>query len=209
LNVSPAATADGPGFFLDRPALRALGTASRERYATARPYPHAVFDGFLGDALAEALAARFPRPDHPGWKRRDYAEQSRLSQLQRTGFDGVAPSIRHLLAELQGMAFLDFLGALTGIEGLIGDPHYGGGGPQLTLPGGHLALHADFNLSTTCPKRGTSRGAAPSSCGRPTAPAARQATRPGSTVSSSWNTATKPGTATPPPSPAPRATSGP
>jgi hypothetical protein len=149
LNVSPAATADGPGFFLDRPALRALGTASRERYATARPYPHAVFDGFLGDALAEALAARFPRPDHPGWKRRDYAEQSRLSQLQRTGFDGVAPSIRHLLAELQGMAFLDFLGALTGIEGLIGDPHYGGGGPQLTLPGGHLALHADFNHDRT------------------------------------------------------------
>mgnify|MGYP002374712840 FL=1 len=43
------------------------------------------------------------------------------------------------------MAFLDFLGALTGIEGLIADPHFSGAGPSITLPGGHLALHADFN----------------------------------------------------------------
>lgn len=47
------------------------------------------------------------------------------------------------------MAFLDFLGALTGIEGLIPDPHFRGAGLSLTLPGGHLALHADFNRDRT------------------------------------------------------------
>ena len=47
------------------------------------------------------------------------------------------------------MAFLDFLGALTGVEGLIADPHFRGAGLSLTLPGGHLALHADFNRDRT------------------------------------------------------------
>jgi Rps23 Pro-64 3,4-dihydroxylase Tpa1-like proline 4-hydroxylase len=82
--------------------------------------------------------------------RRDYQEQAaRLGQLQRSGFEGVDPAVRHLLAELSGMAFLDFLAVLTGIEGLIPDPHFRGAGPSLTLPGGHLALHADFNRDRT------------------------------------------------------------
>src|SRR6476469_7552345 len=106
-------TADaGPSFFFDRKALRALGLATRDAYRAARPYPHAVFDGFLGKPIAAVLAAAFPSADHPGWMRRDHAEQSaRLGQLQRTGFDGVDARLRHLLAELTGMAFLDFLEA--------------------------------------------------------------------------------------------------
>lgn len=133
-------------FFFDRERLRSVALAARARYAVARPYPHAVFDDFLGDALSAELAASFPGPDHPGWLRRDYREQSaRLGQLQRRGFEAVAPMIRHLLAELCGMAFLDFLAALTGIDGLIPDAHFRGAGLSLTLPGGHLALHADFN----------------------------------------------------------------
>jgi hypothetical protein len=139
-----------PSFAFDGLALAARGVERRQAYEGARPYPHAVFDAFLGDELATALAADFPRPEHPGWKRRDYREQAaRLGQLQRTGFRGVGPLVRNLLAELSGMAFLDFLTALTGIEGLIPDPHFRGAGPSLTLPGGHLALHADFNRDRT------------------------------------------------------------
>lgn len=109
-----------------------------------------MVDHFLGEELAVDLAARFPGPSHEGWMRRDYREQSaRLGQLQRTGFEGVDPALRHLLAELSGMAFLDFLSSLTGIEGLIPDPHFRGAGLSLTLPGGHLALHADFNRDRT------------------------------------------------------------
>jgi hypothetical protein len=133
-------------FFLERTRLRALARERRDDYRDARPYPHAVVDGFLGDAVALDLARRFPGPAHSGWMRRDYREQAgRMGQLQRTGFEGVDPALRHLLAELSGMAFLDFLGDLTGIAGLIPDPHFRGAGLSLTLPGGHLALHADFN----------------------------------------------------------------
>ena len=133
-------------WFLDRAALVTLGRARASAYRDARPYPHLVLDGLLGDARSAALARAVPAPSHPGWKRRDYAEQSgRLGQLQRTGFEDVAPALRWLLAELCGMAFLDFLGALTGRRDLIADPHFTGAGPLVTLPGGHLALHADFN----------------------------------------------------------------
>ena len=149
--MSPAAAQpSGPTFFFDRPTLRARGLALRGDYAAARPFPHVALDGLLGDALSAALAAAFPRPDHPGWMRRDYDEQSaRLGQLQRAGFAGVHPMIRHLLNELCGMAFLDFLSALTGVEGLIADPHFRGAGPSCTLRGGHLGIHADFNRDRT------------------------------------------------------------
>ncbi len=150
MSVVSATALCGPGFFLDRRGLRDLALARRDEYRHARPYPHVAFDGFLGAALALELASRFPGPDHEGWVRRDYREQSaRLGQLQRSGFEGIDPALRHLLSELSGMAFLDFLGALTGIEGLIADPHYRGAGLSLTLPGGHLALHADFNRDRT------------------------------------------------------------
>ena len=130
----------------DRDALVALGRAHQRAYEEARPFPHVVVDGLLGDPRSSALATAFPPPSHPGWKRRDYAEQSaRLGQLQRTGWKDVTPELRWLLAELNGMAFLDFLGALTGRRDLIADPHYTGAGPLATLPGGHLALHVDFN----------------------------------------------------------------
>jgi hypothetical protein len=150
VTVAIESPASGPSFFLGRKPLRALALEKRAAYGAARPYPHVVIDELLGDALSRSLSAAFPRPDHPGFVRRDYQEQAaRLGQLQRTGFEGVDPALRHLLAELSGMAFLDFLGTLTGIEGLIADPHYRGAGLSLTLPGGHLALHADFNRDRT------------------------------------------------------------
>ncbi len=136
----------GPSFFLSRTALRSLGLAHRDRYGAARPYPHVVIDGFLGARLASTLAEVFPGATGADWKRRDHQEQAaRLGQLQRKAFEGVPGALRHLLSEFSGMAFLDFLETLTGVQGLIADPHFRGAGLHLTLRGGHLALHADFN----------------------------------------------------------------
>jgi Rps23 Pro-64 3,4-dihydroxylase Tpa1-like proline 4-hydroxylase len=53
---------------------------------------------------------------------------------------------RNLLAELNGRAFLGFLEEMTGIDGLIADPYLSGGGLHLTRRGGHLGVHADFNI---------------------------------------------------------------
>jgi len=53
--------------------------------------------------------------------------------------------MRHLLSDLNGMVFIDFLETLTGISGLVPDPHYQGGALHQILPGGRLEIHADFN----------------------------------------------------------------
>lgn len=135
---------------LERGPLRTLGLQLHAQYHDAAPYPHVVVDDFLGDEVSAELARAFPPPDHPRWKRRDYPQQrGRLGQLQRGGLDDVDVTLRWLLAELGSLAFLDFLGALTGRDDLIADPRFTGAGPMATLPGGHLALHADFNRDTT------------------------------------------------------------
>ena len=141
-------------FFLDGPALLARGRALAPAFAKATPLPHAVVDGLFGEPVARKLAAAFPGPAAARWKARDYPEQKRLGHLQDRGFAGVPPILRHALAELNGMAFLDFLEALTGLRGLIPDPHFVGGGLHLTGPGGFLAVHTDFNADA---RRGLKR----------------------------------------------------
>jgi hypothetical protein len=42
---------------------------------------------------------------------------------------------------------LKFVEAVTGISGLLPDPEYNGGGYHETKTGGHLSVHADFNLN--------------------------------------------------------------
>lgn len=133
-------------FFFERAPLFAAADRARAEYATARPFPHAVIDGALPREVALRAAHAFPKPDHPGLKRRDYEEQSaRLGQLQRRAFAGVDPFVRHLLNEVNGMVFLEMLERVSGVKGLIADPFFTGAGLHLTLPGGHLALHADFD----------------------------------------------------------------
>ena len=52
---------------------------------------------------------------------------------------------RLLLYQLNGSVFLQFLEQLTGIDGLIPDPYFGGGGLHQIERGGYLKVHADFN----------------------------------------------------------------
>jgi len=52
---------------------------------------------------------------------------------------------RNLIYALNTQPFLGFLSEMTGIEGLVADPYFAGGGLHETLTGGHLGIHADFN----------------------------------------------------------------
>ena len=51
---------------------------------------------------------------------------------------------RRLLYALNSRPFLMFLEELTGIDGLIPDPYFTGGGIHVVANGGHLDIHADF-----------------------------------------------------------------
>ena len=133
------ATAD---FRFDRDELLRLADAHRDGYAAARPYPHAVLDDFLPEAVLDEVLAEFPSAQGGDWFKFDSATERKLATKDDTV---MGTATRRLLAELNGSAFIDFLERLTGIDGLVPDPHFVGGGLHQIERGGHLKVHADFN----------------------------------------------------------------
>ena len=114
----------------------------RPRYAAAAPFPHVVLDGLFPDETLEAVLADFPRPDEIPWRSFDSATEKKL------GYTHEAPlgdRLRAFLWEMSAPPTLAFLETLTGIDGLIPDPYFGGAGPHQILPGGFLKVHTDFN----------------------------------------------------------------
>lgn len=129
-------------FYFDREQLLALADNRRDEYASASPFPHAVIDDFLPDEVLEEVLSEFPAPSQGDW----HAFDSPLERKLATKDDSaMGPATRHLLAELNSAAFVEFLERLTDIEGLVPDPHFVGGGLHQIQRGGHLKIHADFN----------------------------------------------------------------
>lgn len=118
--------------------------ALRARYQSADPFPHIVLDGLFDDAVLDAVVSAFPKPDGMRWLSFDSATEKKLGFFhEHSTIDG---TIRSFLDALNGFEMLLFLEALTGIEGLIPDPYFGGGGLHQIEPGGFLKIHADFNV---------------------------------------------------------------
>ncbi len=116
-----------------------LGYAS---YVGAKPFPHIVFDNFFNETLLDMVLSEFPRADQAKWQRFDNEREIKLAAAAESSF---GPVTRLLLYHLNSITFLEFLRAVTGIENLIPDPRFDGGGLHQILPGGKLGIHADFN----------------------------------------------------------------
>ncbi len=135
-------TVAGPHFF-DAPALSAQGTSLASAYRTSAPFPHVVLDDFLPAEVASAAAEEFAGLSTEGWD--SYEDQGNTLKLATSDEGNMGPALRHLVGQFNGGAFIGFLEALTGIEGLLADPHLAGGGLHQLNPGGFLRVHADFN----------------------------------------------------------------
>ena len=122
--------------------LGPLGAVKRAEYAAADPFPHAVIDDFLLPAVLDGVLAEFPGPDAIDWKRFKDGTGRKLATREEAQ---MGPRTLGLLHELNSSRFVRFLEALTGVEGLIPDPHFEGGGLHQIERGGYLKVHADFN----------------------------------------------------------------
>jgi Rps23 Pro-64 3,4-dihydroxylase Tpa1-like proline 4-hydroxylase len=116
--------------------------ALHERYVTGQPFPHIVIDDLFPAELLETVLARFPRADEIDWRQFDSPTEKKLGYWHESALH---PDLQLFLYEMNSAPVLQFLQALTGIEGLIPDPYYGGAGPHQILPGGFLKVHVDFN----------------------------------------------------------------
>jgi Rps23 Pro-64 3,4-dihydroxylase Tpa1-like proline 4-hydroxylase len=126
----------------DEAQCRAVGRSLANEYQSASPFPHIVLDDFLDGDVLRSLVGAFPSSQDKTCFDRD---QERL-KYQYHPSESPAPWVRNLLAELNGQALLGFLEEMTGIGGLVSDPYFSGGGLHETRRGGHLGVHADFNL---------------------------------------------------------------
>ena len=126
----------------DAAECKALGRSLADRYQHAQPFPHIVLDDFLDRETLKRVLADFPSSENKFFFDRD---QERL-KFQYQPHEVQSALVRNLFAELNGQAFLGFLQEMTGIDGLIPDPYFEGGGLHETKRGGHLGVHADFNI---------------------------------------------------------------
>jgi Rps23 Pro-64 3,4-dihydroxylase Tpa1-like proline 4-hydroxylase len=133
---------EGGYLTLDQEECRSYGKSLGETYQKASPFPHIVIDDFLDADLLRQVLAGFPSSENKSYFDR---EQERL-KFQYNPAEVDSAVTRNLFAELNSQAFLSFLEELTGISGLVSDPHFEGGGLHETKRGGHLGVHADFNI---------------------------------------------------------------
>lgn len=129
-------------FILDAERLRSLAEGLSAEYASAEPFPHAVIDGLFPADVLRRVADGFPRAGEELWHRFDNPRQKKLATLDETRIEAHA---RWLLYQLNSSVFVNFLEQLTGVGGLIPDPHFEGGGLHQIERGGFLKIHADFN----------------------------------------------------------------
>ncbi|HEX3469900.1 MAG TPA: 2OG-Fe(II) oxygenase [Silvibacterium sp.] len=125
--------------------LECLAKEKAAEYKSNKPFPHIFFDDFLPIEAAEAALREFPEPKQLKWQSFDNQNEVKLA------FDAVEklpPGDRDVLYFLNSRPMIQFLETLTGIEGIIPDPYFAGGGLHQIRPGGKLGVHADFNLHT-------------------------------------------------------------
>jgi Rps23 Pro-64 3,4-dihydroxylase Tpa1-like proline 4-hydroxylase len=122
--------------------MEEIARTKREEYGRAQPYPHIVIDDFFDDWILDTILAEFPNPNEKVWDRHDIPEEIKL-QTKHERF--IPLFTRQFLYALNSASFLKFLEELTGIEKLVGDPQFEGGGLHQIPAGGKLAIHADFS----------------------------------------------------------------
>jgi len=122
--------------------LNALAEENSEKYKNRKPFPYISFENFLNFDAAQNMMDAFPSIDENFYKYDNPLER-------KYAFDKVSElpaPIRDTLTELNSPLFLNFLEKLTGINGLIPDPYYRGGGIHQSKRGGKLDMHVDFNV---------------------------------------------------------------
>lgn len=124
--------------------LRYDARTLRDAYVSADPFPHIVLDGLFEDEALDAVLREFPAPGQMQWMRFDNPLEKKLGYFHERS--NVSKTIRDFLNEMNSFEMVLWLEALTGIDGLIPDPYFGGGGLHQIEPGGFLKVHADFNV---------------------------------------------------------------
>lgn len=118
--------------------------ALARQFAGGDPFSHLVIDNFLDEAFARSLVQEFPDFHH-----RDYRHVNELGYEDKkavhTCVKELSPAFRRMDELISSPEFLHYASGITGIEDLLYDPEYLGGGTHENLNHHELSTHVDFN----------------------------------------------------------------
>jgi 2OG-Fe(II) oxygenase superfamily len=128
--------------FLPLARMNEIASSAHLTYMSGKPFPHVVFDNFFDPSIVDQVLQEFPTPGAIRWQKFDSAQEIKLASAAEASF---GPATRLFMYHLNSITFLEFLSRVTGIDNLISDPRFEGGGLHQIVPGGKLGVHADFN----------------------------------------------------------------
>ena len=131
--------------FIQKPhdELIKFARSKHEEYMSANPFPNIYMDGLFNEEALNQVLADFPDLSKGRGDKR-YRDENQLKFASK-GEHKFPESIKNLMHYLNSQPFLEFLSELTGIQALISDPYFEGGGLHQIKSGGYLKVHADFN----------------------------------------------------------------
>ncbi len=112
------------------------------QFSQAKPFRHLVIDGFLEPSFCDRLIASFP-PYDDGRFRNEYGDRGKA---HHEDVRGLGETYVKLDDCARSPEFLGWLRSITGIEELLYDPEYMGGGTHENLHGMDIEPHVDFNV---------------------------------------------------------------
>jgi len=110
------------------------------------PFPHTIIENYLHAERAAQIATDLNAVDISTWH---YDTNVAAHQVNKRWMDDLSrlpATVALVLVEMNSDLVLRQIEQLTGIENLIPDHTYLGGGVHVTETGGRLGLHADFNI---------------------------------------------------------------
>jgi len=122
--------------------LRGLARKVKHEYRDREPFPYALFDDAFDAQVLEEIILEFDQAADSWHEFNTRYEKKHQQSIE----EKLGPTTRQFIHNLNSGPFLDFLEELTGIEGLIPDPHLTGGGLHRIPRGGKLGVHVDFNV---------------------------------------------------------------
>ena len=112
-------------------------------FREAQPFPYLAIDDLMRSQALPAFDP-FPSSDDAFWHH--FKDRYQHNKRACNDLDRIPSPYRDLLVECSSPAFLDLLEKITGIEDLIPDPYFEGGGLHSSGAGGVLAPHTDFHF---------------------------------------------------------------
>ncbi|TDR23849.1 2OG-Fe(II) oxygenase [Marinicella litoralis] len=113
----------------------------QQSFDTAKPFKHVVIDDFFTTSFCQKLLDDFP----------DFDNKDAIDENKTLGKKAVVQTVsqishsyRSLDLMFQSPEFLAMISQITGIDDLLYDPHYIGGGTHNNLDGQELDPHVDF-----------------------------------------------------------------